>query len=69
MISTPAISSLIRDNKTYRLPNDIHTGSKFGMISLEASLVGLYQRGLISRHEVLAKIPGHGGGQPVDARF
>ncbi len=55
MISTPAIASLIRDNKTYRLPNDIHTGSKYGMISLEASLANLYHRGLINRHEVLAR--------------
>ena len=55
MISNPAIAALIRDNKTYRLPNDIHTGSKHGMLSLEASLTGLYKRGLISRHEVLAR--------------
>ena len=55
MISNPAIAALIRDNKTYRLPNDIHTGSKHGMLSLEASLMGLYKRGLISRHEVLAR--------------
>ena len=55
MITNPAIAALIRDNKTYRLPNDIHTGSKHGMLSLEASLTGLYRRGLISRHEVLAR--------------
>ena len=52
MINTPSIAALIRDNKTYRLSNDIHTGSKFGMISLEASLVELYRRGLIDREEV-----------------
>ena len=52
MINTPSIASLIRDNKTYRLGNDIHTGAKFGMISLEASLVDLYHRGLIDREEV-----------------
>ena len=55
MGSTPAIASLIRDNKTYRLPNDIHTGSKFGMVSLEASLASLYHRGLIDKNEVLAR--------------
>lgn len=52
MINTPSIAALIRDNKTYRLGNDIHTGSKFGMISLEASLVNLYRRNLIDREEV-----------------
>ena len=52
MINTPSIAALIRDNKTYRLGNDIHTGSKFGMVSLEASLVDLYRRNLIDREEV-----------------
>ena len=52
MINTSSIASLIRDNKTYRLSNDIHTGAKYGMISLEASLVDLYRRGLIDREEV-----------------
>ena len=47
MINTPSIASLIRDNKTYRIANDIHTGSKFGMVSLEASLV----RALSSGHD------------------
>ena len=52
MVNTPSIAALIRDNKTYRLGNDIHTGAKFGMVSLEASLVDLYRRGLIEREEV-----------------
>ncbi len=52
MINTPSIAALIRDNKTYRLSNDIQTGSKFGMVSLEQSLVDLYRRGLIDREDV-----------------
>jgi twitching motility protein PilT len=55
MINNSSIASLIRDNKTYRIGNDIHTGSKFGMISLESSMTELYHRGLISRAEVLAR--------------
>lgn len=55
MISTPSIAALIRDNKTFRLATDIQTGSKFGMISLEASLVELYLKGLISYEQVLTK--------------
>ena len=39
MINTPSIAALIRDNKTFRIPNDILTGAKFGMLSLETSLV------------------------------
>ena len=55
MISTPSIAALIRDNKTFRITNDILTGSKYGMVSLETSLAELYLRGLISHETVLAK--------------
>src|SRR4030095_7190545 len=55
MINTPSIAALIRDNKTFRIPNDILTGSKYGMVSLEQSLVSLYSQGLITRDLVLAK--------------
>ncbi len=55
MINNTSIASLIRDNKTYRIANDIHTGSKFGMVSLEANMAELYHKGIISRTEVLAR--------------
>ena len=55
MINTPAIAALIRDNKTFRISNDVMTGSKFGMISLEASMVDLCRRGIISSAEVLSR--------------
>lgn len=55
MINTPSIAALIRDNKTFRIGSDIQTGAKYGMISLEASLVDLYGRGLISYEDVVSK--------------
>jgi twitching motility protein PilT len=55
MINTPSIGTLIRDNKTYRIGSDIQTGSKFGMVTLEAFLVDLHQRGIISYEEVVSK--------------
>ena len=55
MINTPSVAALIRDNKTFRIANDILTGSKYGMISLEASLVEHYLAGLISYEQVLTK--------------
>ena len=55
MINTPSVAALIRDNKTFRISNDILTGSKYGMISLEASLVEHYLAGLISYEQVLTK--------------
>jgi twitching motility protein PilT len=55
MINTPSIGSLIRDNKTFRISSDIQTGAKFGMVSLEASLVELYLQGIITHEEVMTK--------------
>jgi twitching motility protein PilT len=55
MVNTAAIASLIRDSKSHRIAAEIQTGSKFGMISLEASLAGLQARGFISRAEALSK--------------
>jgi twitching motility protein PilT len=55
MVNTPSIAALIRDNKTFRIATDIQTGSKYGMVSLEASLVEKFQRGLITIDEVMTK--------------
>jgi twitching motility protein PilT len=55
MISTPSIQALIRDNKTFRITSDIQTGAKFGMVTLDANLMGLYERGLISYGDLVTK--------------
>ena len=55
MISTPSIRSLIRDNKTYRITSDIQTGAKYGMITLDAHLMALYDAGLIRYEDVVTK--------------
>ena len=55
MTSTPSISTLIRENKTFRISNDIQTGTKFGMVTLEAFLVDLYMRKLITHDEMMGK--------------
>ncbi|HMO52045.1 MAG TPA: type IV pilus twitching motility protein PilT, partial [Kiritimatiellia bacterium] len=53
MISTPAIRALIRDNKTYRIDSDIQTGAKWGMNTLDAHLMSLYEQGKISYESVV----------------
>ncbi|MCK5851012.1 MAG: type IV pilus twitching motility protein PilT [Kiritimatiellae bacterium] len=55
MISTPSIKSLIRDNKTYRITSDIQTGAKYGMITLDAHLMALYQAGQIKYEDLITK--------------
>ena len=55
MVATPAIRNLIRENKTYQIPNMIQTGSKFGMQSMDQELVNLYRQGSITRDSVLSR--------------
>ena len=55
MISTPAIQALIRDNKTFRITSEIQTGAKYGMITLDAHLLALYQAGQISYEDLMTK--------------
>ena len=55
MVNTPSIGALIRDNKTFRIQSDIQTGAKWGMVTLDSSLLDKYQQGMISREEVITK--------------
>jgi twitching motility protein PilT len=54
MINTSSIGALLRDNKSYRIHNEILTGAKYGMVALETSLVELYRRGILTRDQVIA---------------
>lgn len=53
MITTPSIRSLIRDNKTFRIESDIQTGAKYGMNTLDAHLISLFEQGKIGYDEVI----------------
>lgn len=55
MVTTTSIAQLIRDNKTFRIASDIQTGASKGMIGLDANLLNLHRKELISREEALAK--------------
>lgn len=55
MVNTSSIASLIRDNKTFRIPSDIQTGAALGMITLDTHLMSLVNRELIEPDEALEK--------------
>jgi len=55
MVVTPAISNLIRENKTYRIDSSIQTGKKLGMQLLDEHLWRLYDTGRINLQEMLDK--------------
>ena len=52
---TPAVRNVIREGKSYQIPNIIQSGAQYGMQSLDVSLRNLYLQGLISYDEALAK--------------
>jgi twitching motility protein PilT len=54
-VVTPAVSNLIRENKTYRIDSTIQTGRKHGMILLDDSLFNLWRQGLVEENEVIYK--------------
>jgi twitching motility protein PilT len=53
MIATPAIQNLIREKKTYRITSFIQTGTKYGMKTMDQSLLEYYQRKMISYEELI----------------
>lgn len=55
MVTTTSISALIRENKTYRIASEIQTGSQYGMISLDAHLSSLVNRGMVDPNVALEK--------------
>lgn len=48
-----AIRSLIRDSKTHQIDNAISAGAAEGMISMDQSILGLYQAGRITKETAL----------------
>jgi len=55
MVATPSIQNLIREGKTYRITSDIQTGAKWGMKTLDSSLLELYRKNLISYGDLITK--------------
>lgn len=55
MVVTPAIASLIRENKTYRIESMIQTGRRDGMYLLDESLFRLWKEDIVAKEDVLAK--------------
>jgi twitching motility protein PilT len=55
LVVTPAISNLIRENKTFRIDSAIQTGKKFGMQLLDDHLWSLYEKGWISVEDMIDK--------------
>jgi len=53
LLTNPAIRNLIREGKTYQIQSMIQTGSSSGMLTMEASLKALLDKGLISYEDAI----------------
>ena len=54
MISNPAISNMIREGKLHQLDSAMQAASAEGMITMDTSLMNLYQQGQITKETALA---------------
>ncbi|MCH2174491.1 MAG: type IV pilus twitching motility protein PilT [Lentisphaeria bacterium] len=55
MFKTTSIQALIRDGKTFRITSEIQTGAKYGMNTLDAHLLSLYQQQMIGYGDLITK--------------
>src|SRR5256886_3755140 len=56
LTNTPAVANVIREAKTFMLPGIIQTGKKQGMQLMDGALAELYNRGLITTEEAMARV-------------
>ncbi len=55
LLATPAVRNLIRENRTFEIPNVIETNRAIGMCSLDTSIAEMYFNGYISREDAIAQ--------------
>ncbi|MFA4993645.1 MAG: type IV pilus twitching motility protein PilT [Candidatus Omnitrophota bacterium] len=56
MVATPGIRNLIREQEIEQIPTLMQTGSQHGMYTMDKSLKGLHQKGLISLDMAMSKV-------------
>jgi twitching motility protein PilT len=55
LLTTPAISNLIREGKTFQIPSIIQTSKRLGMVTLSDALMDLVNQGLVEPKEAYFK--------------
>jgi twitching motility protein PilT len=55
LLCTPAVRNLVRENRTFEIPNVIETNRAIGMCSLDSAIAELYFNGRISREDAIAQ--------------
>jgi len=60
LVATPAVRNLIRENKTFQIPSAMQVGARVGMVTMEAALMELVAKGLVSADDVRGRLPDTG---------
>ena len=55
LVSTPAVRNLIRESRTFEIPNVIETNRALGMQALDNAISALYFNGQVTRDDAIAK--------------
>jgi twitching motility protein PilT len=55
LLCTPAVRNLIREARTFEIPNVIETSRSLGMKSLDTAIAELYFNGMIGREDAIAQ--------------
>jgi twitching motility protein PilT len=55
LLCTPAVRNLIREARTFEIPNVIETNRAIGMSSLDSAIAELYFNGTISKEDAIAQ--------------
>ena len=55
LVNTPAVSSIVRDGKTFMLPGVMQTGKNVGMIMMDDALIQLYEEDKITAEEAMQR--------------
>jgi len=55
LLCTPAVRNLIRESRSFEIPNVIETNRALGMMSLDTSIAEQYFNGFISREDAIAQ--------------
>ena len=55
LLCTPAVRNIIREARTFEIPNVIETSRSIGMTTLDNSIAELYFNGMISREDAIAQ--------------
>lgn len=57
LVGTPGVRNVIREGKTHQIPSQMQVGAKFGMMTLEASVLDLVSKRLVSFEDARERLP------------